>query len=59
MATGGVSMSKKEVKQRSNWQRTTSFSDRDDALSLSSIPNEVRINNWVSKFICLFLMVGM
>ncbi|XP_041358964.1 pericentriolar material 1 protein-like isoform X2 [Gigantopelta aegis] len=46
MATGGVSMSKKEVKQRSNWQRTTSFSDRDDVLSLSSVPNEVRINNW-------------
>ncbi|XP_071088447.1 pericentriolar material 1 protein-like isoform X2 [Haliotis cracherodii] len=46
MATGGMPYSKKDSKQRSNWQRSTSYSDRDDAHSLNSVPNDVRINNW-------------
>lgn len=50
MATGGkfprLKQSKSETKQRSNWQRSVS-SEKDDALSLTSFPNDIRINNWV------------
>lgn len=56
MATGGMPYSKKDSKQRSNWQRSTSYSDRDDAHSLNSVPNDVRINNWVCD-ICIFMLV--
>ncbi|PVD34338.1 hypothetical protein C0Q70_05609 [Pomacea canaliculata] len=49
MATGGkfprLKQSKSETKQRSNWQRSVS-SEKDDALSLTSFPNDIRINNW-------------
>lgn len=49
MATGGgfprLKQSKSETKQRSNWQRSVS-SDKDDSLSLTSFPSDIRINNW-------------
>ena len=52
MATGGgfprLKQSKSETKQRSsNWPRSVS-SDKDDSLSLTSFPSDIRINNWVS-----------
>ena len=51
MATGGgfprLKQSKSETKQRSsNWPRSVS-SDKDDSLSLTSFPSDIRINNWV------------
>ena len=53
MATGGgfprLKQSKSETKQRSsNWPRSVS-SDKDDSLSLTSFPSDIRINNWVSQ----------
>ena len=54
MATGGgfprLKQSKSETKQRSsNWPRSVS-SDKDDSLSLTSFPSDIRINNWVSAW---------
>ncbi|XP_076446756.1 uncharacterized protein LOC143284040 isoform X2 [Babylonia areolata] len=50
MATGGgfprLKQSKSETKQRSsNWPHSVS-SDKDDSLSLTSFPSDIRINNW-------------
>ncbi|KAL3878634.1 hypothetical protein ACJMK2_030966 [Sinanodonta woodiana] len=51
MATGGRGHSKprtsaSESRQRSSWQRSTSASDKEDNLSIHSIPNDLRPNNW-------------
>ncbi|KAK3606346.1 hypothetical protein CHS0354_041982 [Potamilus streckersoni] len=51
MATGGRGHSKprtsaSESHQRSSWQRSTSASDKEDNISIHSIPNDLRPNNW-------------
>lgn len=48
MASGGhkPKSASSEPRQRSTWQRTTSTSDKEDNISINSIPNELRPNNW-------------
>jgi hypothetical protein len=52
MATGGGNPfripSATDPRQKSTWQRSASASDKDDNVSLHSIPNDLRPNNWVS-----------
>jgi len=51
MATGGgrefMKKSSTDPRTRS-WHRTTSTSDKEDNISINSIPNDLRPNNWVS-----------
>lgn len=53
MATGGGNPfripSATDPRQKSTWQRSASASDKDDNVSLHSIPNDLRPNNWVSN----------
>ncbi|KAK3100261.1 hypothetical protein FSP39_017062 [Pinctada imbricata] len=51
MATGGnypFRSGATEPRTRGGWQRSTSTSDKDDNVSLNSLPNELRPNNWPS-----------
>lgn len=50
MASGGgppYSKSATEPRSRRAWQRTASASDKEDNVSINSLPNELRPNNWV------------
>lgn len=51
MASGGGNPFRKSAttdpRQKSSWQRTASASDKDDNISLNSLPNDLRPNNWV------------
>ena len=53
MASGGhkAKGAASEPRQRSSWQRTTSMSDKEDNISINSIPNELRPNNWVGSLV--------
>ncbi|CAG2190437.1 PCM1 [Mytilus edulis] len=50
MASGGGNPFRKpsatDPRQKSTWQRTASASDKDDNISLNSLPNDLRPNNW-------------
>ncbi|OWF47060.1 pericentriolar material 1 protein-like isoform X1 [Mizuhopecten yessoensis] len=50
MATGGgrqfMKSASTDPKPRKAWQRSTSASDKDDNISIHSIPNDLRPNNW-------------
>ncbi|XP_052078856.1 pericentriolar material 1 protein-like isoform X7 [Mytilus californianus] len=52
MASGGGNPFRKpaatDPRQKSTWQRTASASDKDDNISLNSLPNDLRPNNWAS-----------
>lgn len=54
MATGGGGNPFKkppstDPRQKSTWQRSASASDKDDNISLNSMPNDLRPNNWATN----------